>query len=259
MEGIYFRKYSSSLDRYMEVKKYGYDGKICIWFPCQNGRFFDFENFGMNDLLADTIDTGKLTVISVDTVDEESLSDSSWRSPENRIARQEQYYHYIVDDLVGYLPEITGRGPEKTGGLMSFGCSMGAYHAANVFFRRPDLFPRALCLSGIYDLRYMFGDFMTPLVYANSPIDCLRNMPWDHPYIERYNHGRLIACVGQGAWEVPTLQSTRDLAAVLRQKGIHAWVDFWGTDVSHDWYWWKKQTRYFLPFLLEETLENDPA
>ena len=33
-------------------------------------------------------------------------------------------------------------------------------------------------------------------------------------------------------------------------KGIGAWCDFWGYDVEHDWPWWKKQIRYFLPYLL---------
>ena len=38
---------------------------------------------------------------------------------------------------------------------------------------------------------------------------------------------------------------------VLAAKGIHAWVDLWGYDVDHDWPWWKKQIRYFLPYLLD--------
>ena len=37
---------------------------------------------------------------------------------------------------------------------------------------------------------------------------------------------------------------------VLDAKGIHAWVDFWGYDVDHDWGWWYKQVEYYLPFLL---------
>ena len=39
---------------------------------------------------------------------------------------------------------------------------------------------------------------------------------------------------------------------VLYGKDIHAWVDFWGYDVDHDWDWWKKQFAYFLPFVLRE-------
>ena len=32
----------------------------------------------------------------------------------------------------------------------------------------------------------------------------------------------------------------------LREVGKHR-VDYWGLDVNHDWPWWKKQIRYFLP------------
>ena len=33
---------------------------------------------------------------------------------------------------------------------MCTGCSMGAFHAANFFFRRPDLFDTVVALSGVY-------------------------------------------------------------------------------------------------------------
>ena len=55
---------------------------------------------------------------------------------------------------------------------------------------------------------------------------------------------------GPGGWEEPLLEGTRRMDGVLRGKGIHAWVDCWGTDVSHDWPWWKKQIRYFLPYIV---------
>ena len=44
--------------------------------------------------------------------------------------------------------------------------------------------------------------------------------------------------------------SLADIKGVLDAKGIHAWVDFWGYDVDHDWGWWYKQVEYYLPFLL---------
>ena len=35
-----------------------------------------------------------------------------------------------------------------------------------------------------------------------------------------------------------------------KEKGISAWVDFWGGDVKHDWDWWFVQAAYFLPKIL---------
>ena len=89
---------------------------------------------------------------------------------------------------------------------------------------------------------------MDDLVYANSPVHYLANMPKDHPYIDLYNKKKAIICVGQGPWELP--DSTRQLQHILQDKGIDAWVDFWGYDCSHDWCWWYKQVEYFVPYLL---------
>ena len=45
-------------------------------------------------------------------------------------------------------------------------------------------------------------------------------------------------------------EALKYLENVFREKGIHAWCDFWGYDVNHDWPWWFHQMDYFLPFLL---------
>ena len=76
-------------------------------------------------------------------------------------------------------------------------------------------------------------------------------MPADHPYIGIYNSKKIVLCVGQGAWEDEGIRTSRILKDQFDAKGIHAWVDFWGYDVNHDWPWWYKQIRYFMPYLLE--------
>ena len=47
MEVRYFNHYSSNLNRNMEFKVYGSTGKHVIFFPCQGGRFSDFEDNNM--------------------------------------------------------------------------------------------------------------------------------------------------------------------------------------------------------------------
>ena len=43
----YFKNYSPALGRDMECKLYGHGGQPILFIPCQDGRFFDFENFHM--------------------------------------------------------------------------------------------------------------------------------------------------------------------------------------------------------------------
>ena len=236
--------YSHSLEREMHVMVYGKRGMPLLCFPTQDSSCHNYEDFGVVDQLADWIDGGKLQLFVVDTVDLESWSvkdgENSWRS-----ARQEQYYHYIVDEVVPLIHERNDEAPAVTG------LSMGANHAVITFFRRPELFRGVVALSGVYDTNLFFHGWMDPTLYDNSPECFLENMPADHPYIELYNRRRIILCVGQGAWEEDGVRTLHNLERIFNEKGIRAWCDFWGYDVNHDWPWWFKQLRYFLPKLME--------
>lgn len=250
METQYFKNYSPALGRDMECKVYGHAGRPVLYIPCQDGRFFDFENFGMSGCWAPWIDAGEVMVFSIDTIDKETYS--SLEDPYWRIRRHEEWIRYITDEMVPFMRNMVNERNGWNGptGVIAFGCSLGATHAANLYFRRPDLFDGLLALSGIYSSRYGFGDYMDDLVYENSPLDYLPNLPMDHPYMEMYRSRKAIICCGQGAWEQP--DTTIRLKAILEAKGIPAWVDIWGYDVGHDWEWWYRQVEYFVPHLLHD-------
>ncbi len=243
----YHKEYSQHLGREMEFKVYGHGGKPVLAVPCQNGRFYDWENFGMLETLGDYLDGGKLQLFTVDTIDGETVSKAGG-NPYDRVRLHERWYNYVMEELVPRIREINATGQS----LLSTGFSMGAYHAGNFFFRRPDLFDSVIALSGVYDTRDMYNGYMDEVVYRNDPCASLSGMPADHPYIQMFNERTMIFCVGQGAWEEQLLEGTRRLDGVLRAKGIHAWVDYWGLDVNHDWPWWKRQMRYFLPYVVEK-------
>ena len=73
-----------------------------------------------------------------------------------------------------------------------------------------------------------------------------------HYYWDIYRHRCIILCVGQGNWEEDLLASTRRMDALLREKNVPAWVDYWGYDVAHDWDWWQKQLAYFMQHIINE-------
>ncbi len=251
MEVQYFKTYSPSLGRDMELKVYGHAGKPVLFIPCQDGRFFDFEDFHLTDSWAPWIDAGKAMVFSIDTVDKETWSDKDG-DPRWRAQRHEQWIDYITREAVPFIRETVNQrnGWEGYPGILVFGCSMGANHAVNLYFRFPDLFDSMLALSGVYSSEMFFGNYMDDLLYQNSPERYLDNMPLDHPYIPRYNRNKGIICVGQGDWEVP--ETTRTLDRIFHEKGIEVWVDYWGYDVAHDWPLWYKKVPYFLAFLMDD-------
>ncbi|MBR2880232.1 MAG: esterase family protein [Oscillospiraceae bacterium] len=250
MEMQYFKSYSEALGRDMECKVYGHAGLPVLFIPCQDGRFYDFENYKMTDAWAPWIESGEVMVVAIDTIDKETWSDkfgdSYWR-----IRRHEEWVSYIVNEVAPFISSLSKERNDwdEYPGITVFGCSLGATHAANLYFRFPETFTGMLALSGIYTAEYGFGSYMDELVYANSPVHYLENMPSDHPYIEKINRNYGIICAGQGPWEVP--ETSFKLRDIFFRKGINVWVDMWGHDVEHDWPWWYKQVAYFVPKLLE--------
>ena len=128
---------------------------------------------------------------------------------------------------------------------------MGGYHSLNFYLRHPDVFDSVIALSGLYDVRYFFGDYHDRNVYENSPIDYLWNLN-DGWFLDKYRSGNIIVATGQGNWEEVSIRDTRKIEEVMRFKNIPAWIDFWGTDVHHDWEWWRVQMPYFLGKLNEQ-------
>jgi len=249
MQTQYFKQYSQCLDRDMEMKVYGHAGRPVLFIPCQDGRFFDFENFKMTDTWAPWIENGQAMVFAIDTLDQETWSNKGG-DPRWRIQRHEQWMRYITDEVAPFIRYMANVANGWTGepGIITFGCSLGATHAANLFFRFPEIFDGMLALSGIYTASYGFDGYMDEDVYRNSLVDNLAGLPADHPYIERYNRNRGIICVGTGPWEMA--DTTIRIKQICEEKGINVWVDVWGSDVAHDWDWWYKQVPYFLPHLL---------
>ena len=246
MEIRYYKHWSGHLNREMEFKVYGSgSGKAVLFVPCQGGRFIDFEGFKMHETWSPWIESGKCTVYSCDSIDNEAWAakgaDNRWR-----IENHEKWFHYITTELVPYIRHLQG----NDGGILTFGASMGAMHAANLYYRRPDLFDSCFAISGLYDNHEFFGDYCDNLVYNNCPCYYLANMPHDHYYMDMYNSQKSLIVCGQGAWEEPLLESTRWLDTVCCQKGIKTRFEYWGYDVNHDWPWWHKMVGVYAPWFL---------
>ena len=236
----YQKWWSNHLNQDMELKVYGHAGKPILVFPTQGGRFFEFEDFGMVEVCHSFIDDGKIQLYAVDSIDYQSWA--NWLiHPADRARRHEDYDQYIIKEVV---PFIQNRSMWK-GKILTTGCSMGAYHAPNFFFRHPDVFDAVIALSGVLRLSLFIGDYMDETVYFNSPLVYLRNLT-DETYLEQYRQSTIIICSGQGAWEGPMLDDAQELKAILDAKQIPCWVDIWGYDVNHDWPWWRRMMPYFL-------------
>lgn len=244
MKVEYFKEFSSYLNRDMEFKMYGHDGLLCLVLPCQDGRFYEWEDRRMYNQVQDLVDAGRIRFVSADSVDKETWS--SFADSTSRMAQQENWVNYIINELIPSALDKAGL-PQDTP-MMVMGASMGATHAANLFFRFPYRFTRLLALSGIYDMSpYIYDGNYDGNFYQNNPMSYLPNIAPDHDYIAQYNRGHAVFVVGQGAWENECQNDLHKLENTLKNKGIHAEVNFWGYDIPHDWPSWERQIRLYLP------------
>jgi esterase/lipase superfamily enzyme len=231
--------FSHVLGHDMALKVYGNHGQPIVVFPAQEGRWYDFEGFGMVGACAHLIEAGRIKLICVDGIDWQSWTNQAV-PPQDRARRHQDYDRYIMEEVVPFVQKNTGLST-----MWVTGCSMGAFHSANFFFRHPQVFDGVIALSGLYQVGGFVGDEGGMDAYYNSPLWYLRNLS-DERLLSDYRRSKMVFAVGQGRWEERCIEDTRAMEQILRQKQVPAWVDYWGHDVDHDWPWWRKMLPHFL-------------
>ena len=222
---------------------YGHWGRPLLVFPSEQGHRWDYESNGMVDAIGGLVESGRIKVYCVDSFDAWSWADRDLPL-EERARRHGLYEDWIVDAVAPWIRDDCG----GAGDIVLTGSSFGAYHAANFALKRADLFPLAICLSGVYDVASTGWGERGDAVYFNNPGDYVRHLHGDHLDWLR-NRVALVLVCGQGQWEDTTgaLESTRSFAALLAEKGIPHELDLWGHDVPHDWPSWRAQIAHHLP------------
>jgi esterase/lipase superfamily enzyme len=250
MNRQYHSLFSQTCGKSFEMLRFGTSGKAMLVFPSSEGRFFDYENFGMIETLTPFIDSGKIQVFCIDSFDRES-----WYAPippADKARRANDFNHAVVHEIVPLIHSLIGS-PQK---LIAHGCSFGGYQASVFFLRHPEIFDTGISLSGNVSIRFTLGDFFNDDVYFNDPLMFVPNMH-DSGQLDRLRENFLILCCGQGAWEEWQGES-RELDYYLSVKGIPHVLDLWGYDVNHDWNWWKPQIVHFLGKLERVGLLQEP-
>ena len=213
-------------------------------FPAEGGDAGEFERRGMLDAIGELLASGRVKLYCVSSIDHESWSNREIPL-EERARRHQHYESWVLDQVVPYLRDDCGGARE----VITCGCSMGAFHAANFALKRADLFPLAICMSGSYDPAAWHGwGERGEATYFNNPMDYVVHLDGEHLDWLRDRLSVLLVC-GQGQWEDTTgaLESTRRFGELLHAKRIRCEVDLWGYDVPHDWPSWRAQLAHHLP------------
>jgi esterase/lipase superfamily enzyme len=241
MKREYHKWYSPNLQKEMELLVFGHAGTRVLFFPCRNGRFFDYEDWRVIESVRDKIEAGVFQFFCVDSVDAEGLYNIYIR-PEDRILRHIQYENYIIEEVLPFTRNIN---PHIS--MISAGCSLGAFHAVNVAMKYPQYFSKVVGMSGRYDLtwsvgffRDLFDGYRNENIYFNSPSQFMNNLA-DETILAQLKRLDIILVIGK---EDAFLENNYYFSHILSSKGIKHQFYLWDEEAHKARYWRKMVPLY---------------
>src|SRR6059058_1228512 len=190
--------YSPNLNMDMPLVAYGDAGYPLLMFPTAAADYLEYERFHLVDAIKDFIERGQIRAYSINSVNKYSLLNRE-SHPAWKVEMLARYDKYITDEV---LPLIRNEcGPDAR--PLTTGASLGAFLAANTYFRHPDLFRGVIAMSGGYDIKSYLKGYHDDNVYFNNPLDYLPNLNDEHylPILRQADSIYIIS--GQGAYEDP--------------------------------------------------------
>jgi esterase/lipase superfamily enzyme len=241
-------RHSPAMGKNVHMWTYGHAGVPVIAFPTAGGYAHEWDHHGVVEALADWLVQGKVRLYCP-----ESNAAAVWIHPTTSVADRLQqlrsYEQFIVDELVPRARYETGFAH-----VVAMGCSVGALYTANLALKYPEAIRRAVCLSGRYQAGYFVDGHYDDDVYYSDPSSFVWNLHGRTLRNIQHNTHVTLVC-GQGAHEGRCLAETKHLAQALAKVGVPHWLDLWGSDVSHEWVWWRRQIRFHLGVAMS-TLER---
>ena len=242
MNREYHHWYSPRLGRDMEFLVFGHAGAKVLIFPTRDGRFYEYENLRIVETLKHKIEAGHIQLFCIDSIDHETFY-CFWRQPQDRIRRHMHFEDYVLQEVI---PFMDAKNPHPC--TIAHGCSLGAYHAANIAFRHPQLFKKLVAFSGRFDLtlelehfRDLLDGYYDDSVYFHTPSHYLPNLT-HHDQLNLLRQMDITLVIGK---EDPFLGNNQELSHVLNQKGIrHAYYEWDGR--AHQGQYWRQMAKLYI-------------
>ena len=224
---------SPSLGKDMELTIYGSSGTPIIGLPTRGATCTQWDEFGMVDGISYQLENGFNRLYCLSSVDEEGLLNGD-ASPEQRVVRQTQFESYVVEEVVPFVQEET-----SINFIIIAGIDLGGYHAITTALKHPQLFGKAIGLSGIYDINTFMDGYYDDDVYYNNPVDFVPNMNNQHTLESiRDIDFRLVSYKNDDR-----RRDTKRMSDVMRMKFIEHELDIWGTTEQGEWDLWPQMLK----------------
>lgn len=231
MKEDYFKWYSPTLNKDIEMLIFGHAGYPLVLFPTTMGRFYECKNMQLIASAKWFLDEGLVQIYCPDSINELSWYDKGIH-PADRVKNHIWYDKFIMDEIVN--PICSDRGIQK---VAIAGVSFGGYHAANFAFKHPERVSHMFSLSGAFDIKSFLDGYYDDNVFYNNPVDFLPGS--NHPDLWNMN-----IILGTSDWDI-CLESNQILAKILSDKNIPFWFDErkWA---DHDWPIWRQMFPHYL-------------
>ncbi|MFT3712065.1 MAG: alpha/beta hydrolase-fold protein [Archangium sp.] len=236
--------YSQRLQRDVRMVRWGTFGQPVLCFPTAGGDFEEIERFLMIKVLSPLIDAGRIKLYSCDSIAGMAMVQQEGSGPHRQWVLN-QFHQYIRHELV---PAVRTDCENPNIELISTGASIGAFHAAAVICRFPDVFSKAICMSGTFDIRrFMKSDRFTDDYWVSSPLHFVPTLKG--PHLDKLRERFILIPSGEGKAE--DISESWALAKVLGRQGIPNRVDSWGKQTPHDWMTWREMLPKYLDQLVK--------
>src|SRR5436853_3122970 len=135
--------YSPSLAQDMPVAVYGYYGFALLLVPTAAADYLEYERFQLIDSLSHFVDSGKVKIFSINSINNESWLNNHM-DPKHKIIRHQQFNEYVYEEVIPFVRTHTSNDTP----IIICGASFGALHSMNLFLKRPDLLHGVIAMSG---------------------------------------------------------------------------------------------------------------
>jgi esterase/lipase superfamily enzyme len=235
IEKVTSRWRSDRLMREVTLVRWGTWGQPLLLFPTAGGDAEEVERMHLVGSLAPLIRDGRIKVYACDSVAGRALLTREG-SPPHQMWVQDQFHRYVRHEVVPAI-RMDCRNDEIE--VWTAGASIGAFNAVAVLCRFPDVFARAIGMSGTYDLRRFFGvapHQFTEDFWVSSPLHFVPSLGGMH--LDKLRTRFVLLSSGEGRAEA--IGESWAMANVLGQRGVPNRVDSWGPQWHHDWPTWRE-------------------
>jgi esterase/lipase superfamily enzyme len=223
----------------MPIVTYGHYGFALLMIPTAGANYLEYERFELINTLQPFINEGKLKVYSINSINNESWLNKEML-PEHKAIRHNDFNQYVFKEVIPFIRNTSSNDTF----IYTCGASLGAFHAMNLFLKRPDIINGAISMSGVYDLTEYTNGYWDEQVYYNSPVHYVPNLTdsWYLNKIKASHHIHIYT--GSGEFEAP--DQNRKFSEILWSKGIWHNFEIWGPEIKHDWPTWLMMLPYII-------------